>query len=95
MELMHHERPTNGKICVLDSSRGPDVVDFLAQIESGLSAAQLVKVASLLKPELECFSNMSRQHSFLTTSGGAPTWEAGQLLDLVYETAYTSQVDYE
>ena len=53
MELMHHERPTDGKIRVLDSHRGAEVVDFLAQIELGSSAAKLVKVMSILESRVD------------------------------------------
>ena len=58
MELMHHERPTDGKICVFDSRRGAEVVDFLAQIELGSSAAKLVKVLSILESKVEPVGNM-------------------------------------
>lgn len=58
MELMHHERPTDGKICVFDSRRGAEVVDFLAQIELGSSAAKLVKVLSILESKVEPLGNM-------------------------------------
>lgn len=95
MELMHRERPTDGKIRVLDSRRGADVVDFLAQIELGSSAAKLVKVMSILESKAEPFSNMPVQHQFLVTQEGTSTWSIGQLSDLILETAYCSQVDYQ
>lgn len=53
MEFMHHERPTDSKIQVLDSHRGAEVVDFLAQIELGSSAAKLVKVMSILESRVD------------------------------------------
>ena len=58
MELMHHEWPTDSKICVLDSRRSAEVVEFLAQIEFGLSAAELAKVVSNLELNIEHFNNM-------------------------------------
>lgn len=44
MQVMHHKRPTDGRMCVLDNSRGVDSVDFLAQIDAGSSAAELTRV---------------------------------------------------
>ena len=58
MELMHGERPTDGKIRVLDSRRSAEVVEFLAQIELGSSAAELAKVVSNLELNIEHFNNM-------------------------------------
>lgn len=93
MELMHHKRPTNGKICALDSPRGADVMDFLAEVISGSFAAQLAKIFPLLKWGLDFLGNLSVQHSFLATPEGAPAWRPGQLQDLVTETACFAQVD--
>ena len=58
MELMHGERPIDSKICVLDSRRSAEVVEFLAQIEFGSSAAELAKVVSNLELNIEHFNNM-------------------------------------
>ena len=58
MELMHGERPTDGKIRVLDSRRSAEVVEFLARIELGSSAAELAKVVSNLELNIEHFNNM-------------------------------------
>ncbi|KAK6810741.1 hypothetical protein RU639_013616 [Aspergillus parasiticus] len=50
MQVMHHKRPTDGRMCVLDNSRGVDTVDFLAQIDAGSSAAELTRHSFLSFP---------------------------------------------
>jgi hypothetical protein len=44
MQLMQDHQSTEGKIRVVDSQRSVEVVDFLAAIESRLSASELLKV---------------------------------------------------